>query len=137
MVSGLNFWDAEIWSFVITITILLVGMILANTLRQLIKPLRQLMIPSSVLGGFLILFVDFIFKKITGSSMFLTSTLEALTYHGLGLGFVAMSMKSVGKQKDKNRQKDIFNTGLTTVSSYLLQGIIGLAITIITLKSIT
>jgi ESS family glutamate:Na+ symporter len=130
MVSGLNFWDAEIWSFVITITILLVGMILANTLRQLIKPLRQLMIPSSVLGGFLILFVDFIFKKITGSSMFLTSTLEALTYHGLGLGFVAMSMKSVGKQKDKNRQKDIFNTGLTTVSSYLLQGIIGLAITI-------
>ncbi|HBN85799.1 MAG TPA: hypothetical protein DDZ89_18380 [Clostridiales bacterium] len=131
MVSGLNFWDTEIWSFVVTLTILLMGMMVANTLRQVIKPLRQLMIPSSVLGGFIILFVDFIFKKVTGDSMFTTSTLEALTYHGLGLGFVAMSMKTVEKQKDKNKQKDIFNTGLTTVSSYLLQGITCLAITLV------
>lgn len=130
MISGLNFWDTQVWSFVITITILLMGMMLANTLRQVIKPLRQLMIPSSVLGGFLILLIDFIFKKITGNSMFSMSTLEALTYHGLGLGFVAMSMKTIEKQKDKHRQVDIFNTGLTTVSSYLLQGITGLAITI-------
>lgn len=131
MVSGLNFWDTEIWSFVITLTILLLGMMVANILRQVVKPLRTLMIPSSVLGGFIILVVNVLFKKVTGNSMFMTSTLEALTYHGLGLGFVAMSMKTLEKQKDRKRQIDIFNTGLTTVSSYLLQGITCLFITLV------
>lgn len=99
MTSGMNFWDVPVWSFVVTMTILFAAMMIANTLRNLIKPLRKLMIPSAVLGGFIVLLADFFWKKLTGSSMFASSTLETLTYHGLGLGFVAMSLRSVEKTR--------------------------------------
>ncbi len=130
MTSGINFWDANVWSFVITLTILLAAMMVANSLRNLIKPLRRLMIPSSVLGGFLILLADYAFKKIFGHSMFVTSTLESLTYHGLGLGFVAMSLRNTEKPKDHKKHTDAFDTGLAVVSTYLFQAILGLMITI-------
>ncbi len=130
MTSGANFWDAEVWSFVVTITILLVGMMLANILRKMIPFLRRSLIPSSVLGGFLILFADFIFKRATGSDMFRTATLEALTYHGLGLGFIAMTLVNNTRHKSKSGQKDIFNTSITVVATYLQQAVVGLGITL-------
>ena len=125
-----NLWDLSVWNFIIVLTVLLIGMMVANVLRRVIPPLRRSMIPSSVLGGFLVLIAGYIYKKITGNAMLDVRTLEALTYHGLGLGFVAMSLKTIEREKDPHRQRDIFNTGLTTVAGYLLQAIAGLAITI-------
>ena len=81
-----NFWDVEIWSFVITIAVLIGAMLLANILRRKIPFLRRSLLPSAVLGGFIALIADSIYKKIAGTSMFQANTLEALTYHGLGLG---------------------------------------------------
>lgn len=130
MTTGTNFWDTSVWSFILILTVLLFAMMVANTLRRLIPPLRRSMIPSSVLGGFLVLIAGFIYKKITGRAMLDIKILEALTYHGLGLGFVAMSLKTTEREKDPHRQRDIFNTGLTTVAGYLLQAIAGIAITI-------
>ena len=70
MTTGMNLWDADVWSFIVTMSILLISMMVANILRNVIKPLRRLMIPSSVLGGFLLLGANFLYKKLTGSSMF-------------------------------------------------------------------
>ena len=53
MTTGSNFWDASIWSFVISLTILMIAMLVANMLRHAFPALAKLMIPSSVLGGFL------------------------------------------------------------------------------------
>ncbi|MBA4347263.1 MAG: hypothetical protein C0413_00195 [Clostridiales bacterium] len=130
MTTGHNFWDPGVWSLMIELTILLVGMLTANMLRRLIKPLRQSLIPSSVLGGFLILFANIAYEKITGSTLFSKVTMETLTYHGLGLGFVAMALRSNKREKNKKSNVAIFDAGVTTVSSYLLQGILGLAITV-------
>ena len=33
MTSGFNFWDGEIWSFIVTLALLFGGMLLANLLR--------------------------------------------------------------------------------------------------------
>ena len=129
MTTGLQFWDMQIWVFIIEVAVLLGGMMFANFLRRTIKPLRQSLIPSSVIGGFLLLIANLIYKNITGSSIFETLTLETLTYHCLGLGFIAIALKTSERQKDASAKKDVFNTGLTVVSSYLLQGILGLAIT--------
>ena len=63
--------------------------------------------------------------------MFDAVTLEALTYHGLGLGIVAMTLQSQEKVKGKEARRDIFNTSLTTVSTYLIQAVAGLALTIV------
>ena len=89
MTGETSFWNIEVWRFVITLALLFGGMLLANLLRRLIPFLRKSLIPSSVLGGFLVLLADALYKAVFGHSMFQVSTLEALTFHGLGLGFVA------------------------------------------------
>lgn len=130
MTTGMNFWDSDVWSFVIAITILFAGMMTANSLRNVIKPLRTLMIPSSVLGGFIILFVGLIYKLITGNPMIQQNTLESLTYHGLGLGFVAMTLRKIEKRKDRKSKSGGFDSGVTIVATYLLQAVLGLTISI-------
>lgn len=135
--KDMNLWDIDVWSFILVFTVLMVSMIIANILIRRIKPLRTLMIPNSVLGGFLVLFIDYIFKLIWGQSMFSMITgkadvaiLEILTYHGLGLGFVAITLRSTEKSLKNKKNKDYFNSGLVVVTTYLLQGIFSLGITI-------
>ncbi len=130
MTSGSNFWDFEIWSFIVTLTVLLGGMLIANILRRKVTFIRRSLIPSSVLGGFIVLILCVVYQKIMNRPLIATSTLEALTYHGLGLGFVAITLVEKEKEKDKDRQRDIFNTGVATVATYLVQAVSGLIITI-------
>ncbi len=96
-----------------TLTLLFLAMMAANTLRNMIPALRRLMIPSSVLGGFLILFVGYLYREITGNPLLPTTTLEMLTYHGLGLGFVAMSLRNTDLQKDRTMKTGGFDSGVT------------------------
>ena len=130
MTSAMNFWDAPVWNFVLTLTYLLIAMMVANILIQTVPLIRRMMIPSSVLGGFLILFVHFIFRKVTGVAFLDRTILEILTYHGLGLGFVAMTLQTTKKVVGKERSRDVFNTSCIVVSSYLIQAVIGIGITV-------
>ena len=130
MTGQSSFWDVSVWTLVITFAILFGGMLLANLFRRVIPALRKSLIPSSVLGGFLILIADAIFKAIFGHSMFEVTTLEAMTYHGLGLGFVALGLRSSDKVKTAKAKRDVFNTSTVVVGTYLLQAILGLIITI-------
>lgn len=131
MTTGMNLWDANVWSFVITMTLLFVSMIVANTLRNTIPALRRLMIPSSVLGGFMLLILNTIFKNCFHIELYKQSLLEILTYHGLGLGFSAMALRSVDKKQDRRSKTGAFDSGVTVVSTYLLQAVAGLVVTII------
>lgn len=128
MTGSQNFWDIEVWSFVIVLAVLFGALMLANALRRQIGFLRKSLIPSSVLAGFLVLFADWIYKAVVGESMFNLLTLEALTYHGLGLGVVAMTLRTTEKQS--GGKGDVLNTGLTTVTTYIIQAIVGLVISI-------
>ena len=129
--SGFNFWDNEVWSFIVTIAVLFGGMMLANFCRRKISFLRKSLIPSSVLGGFIILAIDTGYEAIFSHSMFDLTTLEALTYHGLGLGFVALAWRHLDGVKGKKARRDVFNTSTVTVGGYLIQAIVGLLITIL------
>ena len=131
MTTGMNLWDANVWSFVITMTMLFVSMIVANILRNTIPTLRRLMIPSSVLGGFILLIVHTIFKHCFKIELYQTGMLEILTYHGLGLGFSAMALRNVDKKTDNRSKTGAFDSGITVVCTYLLQAVLGLIVTII------
>ncbi len=131
MTTGLSFWDVPVWSFVLTMFFLFFSMMVANILRNVIRPLRRLMIPSSVLGGLLLLLADFICQQISGKTLISASTLEMLTYHGLGLGFVAMALRNIDKKQDARSRTGGFDSGVTVVSTYLIQALVGLFITMI------
>ena len=135
----MNFWDYSIWGFLNLFAILLLSLFVANMIKRNVKFLKNSLIPTSVLAGFLLLIVSSIFDygfgiKIYSTKFFAnvgTEGLEVLTYHALALGFIATTFTTVQKNKSKKRSAEIINTGVTTVSTYLLQGVLGLGITLI------
>ena len=98
-----------------------------------------------MLGGGVLIIVAAIYKAITGDVMFDapifgksgTAMLEVITYHTLALGFIASTLKTSDTKLTKQRTVEIFNTGVTTVSTYLIQGIVGLGITLIAAMILT
>ena len=134
-----NFWDFNIWSFVMLMGALLGSLLVGNIIKKGIPFLRNSLVPTSVLAGGVLLIVAAIYKAITGEVMFDaaafggrgTEMLEIVTYHTLALGFIASSFKTNGGKLTKKRSAEIFNTGVTTVSTYLIQAIFGMGITMV------
>ena len=143
MSSGVSFSDLTVWPVIILMGVILGGLMIGNVLKRAIPFLRKSLIPVSVIGGLFLLFVSSLVKVFTGEYFFnmvfgkggnLTGIeiLEILTYHCLAIGFIAMTLRKTGsKDKGKGRVKDVINSGITTVNTYLLQGITGLAVTVI------
>ena len=137
-----SFWEFNVWGPVVLAGALLGSMLLGNTIKKLTPGLRQSLIPTSVIGGLILLIIAESYRFITGKEFFDTQlfggnglqALEIITYHCLALGFIASTFKSSGAKLGKKRSTEIFNTGVTTVSTYLLQGVLGLGITMIAAK---
>ena len=134
-----NFWDFNSWGFFNLLAVLMLSLLAGNMLKRSIPALQASLIPTSVLGGSILLVVSVVYKAITGTEMFDTpffsgqgtAWLELLTYHMLALGFTASALKSSGGKMTKERSVEIFNTGLTTVATYLLQAMVGMLICIV------
>lgn len=142
VIKATDFSDSAVWSAILLIAAILGSLLIANTVKRKIKPLRNSLIPVSVLGGIILLIVSVVVKSITGKYLFDMDSfcagstrsgmdiLEIVTYHCLAIGFIAMTLRK-GKGKDKTRTRDVINTGLTTVNTYLIQAALGVIITII------
>ena len=134
-----NFWDFSSWGFFNLIAVLLVSLLAGNMLKRSIPLLQASLIPTSVLGGGILLIISSAYTLVTGVEMFNTAFfggngaawLELLTYHMLALGFTASALKSSSTKLSKKRTVEIFNTGLTTVGTYLLQAFAGMIVCII------
>lgn len=140
-----NFWDSNVWGRFNLIAILLLSLLAASLLKKAVKLLKDSLIPTSVVGGAVLLLIAAIYKLITKEEMFNTpffggngsSVLEIITYHTLALGFIASTFTGSSQKLTKQRNIEIFNTGVTTVATYLIQGVVGLGITILTAKLFT
>ena len=134
-----NFWDYNVWGGLNLFSVLLISLLAANLMKKFFPILKASLIPSSVLGGALLIVIAGIYKFSTGTVMFDTrffggngtNMLELITYHSLALGFIASSFKTSEGQLTKQRTVEIFNTGVTTVSTYLLQAVLGFGISMI------
>ena len=140
-----NFWDYSAWGSLNLVAVLLISLLGAAMIRKGIPFLKESLIPTSVLGGGILVIIAGVYKIVTGNIMFDTiffggngtATLELLTYHCLALGFIASTFKPAKGKMTKQRTTEIFNTGVTTVATYLLQGILGMAISMIAAKVIS
>ncbi len=138
-IQTVNFWDSGVWGFINIVAVLLLSMLVANMIKRSVGFLKYSLIPTSVLGGLILLVISSVYEAFTGTAIFNTAffgsngtaALETITYHALALGFIASTFKSNGGKVSKNRATEVFNTGVTTVSTYLLQAIAGFGITLI------
>ena len=71
-----------------------------------------------------------VFKAFPGCRELVNKpVMEVITYHALGLGFVALALKN-NKIESKSSTMKVIETGALTASSYVIQGIVGLLVTI-------
>ena len=121
-----SFKDAVVWDYMIQIFILVIALLVGNVVRRKIPFIKRSLMPTSLLGGLIIL----IFKFIPEVNDFIDEGfMEIITYHTLGIGFIALAFKTA-KESQKTSTKTVVETGLVTGAVYLLQAFIGLAVTI-------
>ena len=118
--------NVGLWNVVVQLGIIAATVLAANALRRNFKPVRNSLMPTAVLGGFLLL----VLRSLGILNMEL-ELLEMITYHGIALGFIAMTLRvpELTAMEEKGRWIGI-RSGSLIVSTYLVQGIMGLLITI-------
>ena len=144
----MSFADLNIWTFIMVIAALLASMLVAAVLKHFIPALQKSLIPVSVLGGLLLLVISTVVYFTAGDYLFDLpafgapsedpegaksgmQVLEMITYHCLGIGFVASGMRNSKKKFTKKRAVEVFDSGVTTVNGYLIQAFGGLIITMV------
>ena len=140
-----NFWEFNVWSGITIFGTLLISLLGANIIKKNVPFLRNSLIPTAVLGGLLLLVISMIYETIFDQRFFDTAyfggagsgVLEVVTYHALALGFIATAFKPSRSGHGLKRNGEIFDTGVTTVSTYLLQGILGMGVTLIVALIVT
>ena len=132
-----NFWDFSVWGTLNLFAALLLALLAANALKKNIRFLQASLIPTSVLAGLILLLISLVYKPGSEEPLFNSgffggngvAQLEIITYHALALGFISSTFRTTHTSFGKQRTAEIFNTGVTTVSTYLMQGILGMCIT--------
>ncbi len=131
--------NTSLWNLIIQVGLIALFLLLANLLRRKIPFFRKSLMPTAVLAGFLFLILRtaglFIFKAETLEKLpynpFDTTILETVTYHGIAIGFIALSLRVTKKSGEEKSGLVAPKSGALIVSTYLVQGIAGLVISLL------
>lgn len=118
--------NSGLWNPIIQFGIIAGSIIVANFLRRKLPFVRKSLMPTAVLGGFIVLLL-----KSVGVLNIDPVFFEMLTYHGIAIGFIAMSLR-VPERQMEGRKGDLagMKSGALIVGSYMIQGVVGLLITV-------
>ena len=116
--------NIELWKPIVQIGIMAALVMLSNVLLRKIPFVRKTLLPLSVLAGFILLAL-----RTTGIIDMDAEFLEMLTYHALALGFIAMALRVPEKNSGSSALTGA-RSGALIVSTYLVQGIVGLIISL-------
>lgn len=118
-----------VWAFLVQFGLLLLFLMIGNILRRKVSVLRTAQVPSALLGGLLLLFVNLFVKQFEGALVD-NQVMQVITYHCLGIGFAAMSLKSE-RSNHKTNPVQVMEFGALQGGAYMLQALVGLGITLI------
>ena len=117
--------NTELWGFLLQFGVISGVLLLANVLRRKLPLIKKTLLPTAVLAGFLLLIM-----RICGLNMVTVKTLETITYHGIALGFIALSLR-IPEADEKDPGRLIApKSGALIVSCYAIQGALGLIISL-------
>lgn len=131
----IDYSQTSTWNAVLVLGIIAVMILVAIHLRRY-KVFHKSLLPTAVLGGFLMLVVKLVGVKAgvfhTGSEAYIkfNNVLQVLTYHGIAVGFIAMSLRTPNSDVKRGDKLVGPKSGAIIVSSYMIQGLVGLAISI-------
>ncbi len=117
--------NTELWNLIIQLGFIACAIVAANVLRRKVPFMRKVLLPVSVMAGFILLIL-----KTVGIYKPAMETLEMLVYHSIALGFIAMSLRTAVPETDKDAKAIGFKSGAVIVGTYLIQAVLGLIITL-------
>ena len=131
--------NIELWDMIVQIGLIALFLLLANVLRRKIPFFRKSLMPTAVLAGFLFLILRTLGRVLIPEAVveklafdpFDTTLLETLTYHGIAIGFIALSLRVTKKTAEQKGALIAPKSGALIVSTYLVQGLFGLIISLL------
>ena len=117
--------NSELWRPIVIIGLISAITLIANVLRSKIPLIKKSYIPIAVLAGFILLIL-----RTVGLVEVRQDFLELIIYHGIAIGFIAMSLR-VKADKVDGSYKVAVKSGALIVSTYLVQALTGLLISIV------
>lgn len=117
--------NASLWNVIIQFGILAATILLSNLLRRKVPFIKKSLMPTAVIGGFLLLIM-----RWTGLFSFDMQFMEILIYHGIALGFIAMSLRIPAQNAEEKGSLIGLKSGAIIVGSYLVQAIAGISISL-------
>ena len=123
--------NIALWKSIIQLAIIAGVLLVAHFLRRGIPFIRKSLMPTAVLAGFILLIL-----KALGILVPDTEFMEWLTYHGIAIGFIAMSLKVPDRTGSEKGSLVGLKSGAIIVGSYMIQGITGLVVSLILAKTL-
>ena len=114
-----------LWNVIIQLGLIAGAILLSQLLHKKIKWIRKAMMPVAVLAGFLLLILKSLGLPLDVELM------EMLVFHGIALGFIAMSLRMPEEKRQSASNLTGLKSGAVIVSTYLVQGIAGLLISLL------
>lgn len=116
--------SSQIWNYIVDIAMLSILLLISTVMKRQLPFFRKNPIPIPVIAGFLGLILG---RDVLGIITFDGVRLENLVYHLMNLGFIALSLKA----SSKVRSKEYVNSGMFIVSNYVMQGLVGFALSLL------
>ncbi|MBO4507373.1 MAG: hypothetical protein J5747_01910 [Spirochaetaceae bacterium] len=118
--------NVQLWNVVIQFGVIAFLVVVSNIVRLKVPFVKKTLMPTSVLAGFLLLGFKYInVIKID------TNMLDMVTYHGIALGFIAMSLRVSKKDASTGGARTAVDSGALIVSTYMIQGVLGLVVSLV------
>ena len=126
----------QVWKLLAQIALLLIFLLVGNIIRKLIPFLRKGNVPSALIGGLLLFLFNLMVEAICRSQgnpydLVDKRIMQIITYHALAIGFIAMSLKIVNKEKNNGTFFQAIKNGAITGGTYMLQATVGILLSLI------
>lgn len=117
--------NTALWTPVIQLGYISVALLAAYGLCRVVPAIRKSMVPAAVIAGFVLLAL-----KLAGLVTIDSFFMETLTYHGITIGFIALTLR-VPDKSERDGSLTGLKSGAIVVSTYMVQGLAGLGTTVL------
>lgn len=120
------------WSAIFQFGVIGALILIANIFRRKLPFLRKYLVPTGLIAGFLGLGLKYLFTgtglTISGLPIIDEDYMHYITYHSLAIGFIALTLVTAAKAPKKDGRP--LKSGLLIVSTYLIQGVLGVVLSL-------
>ncbi len=115
------------WEYMTDFLWLSVFLLIAIVIKNKIKFFQRFLVPTAIIAGFIgLIFGQDVLRLISLNA----DRLGNIVYHTIAIGFIALALKDRPRTARYERGDNV-KTGFAITSAYLIQGIIGFAISLI------